>query len=250
MKAVERAHPVVLACDTSTTVGSVALVEGDRVTAELVLQSPGSTSRRLVGDIRDLLAARGLAPSDLDLLVASTGPGSFTGVRITLAAMKGLAFALDKPLVGVPSLDALARPLLGRGAAILAALDARRSEVYAAGYAPDGAPDGAPVVAPAALSPQAAAEALRDACPDLPILGVGEGILAYRDVLVGILGDRLQIVAAPEHSIRASVLVQIALERHLAPTDVAAIEPQYLRRSEAEVKKTLADAERLQAGPA
>ncbi len=246
MKAVERAHPVVLACDTSTTVGSVALVEGDRVTAELVLQSPGSTSRRLVGDVRDLLAARGLAPSDLDLLVASTGPGSFTGVRITLAAMKGLAFALDKPLVGVPSLDALARPLLGRGAAILAALDARRSEVYAAGYAPDGTP----VVAPAALSPQAAAEALRDACPDLPILGVGEGILAYRDVLVGILGDRLQIAAAPEHSIRASVLVQIALERHLAPTDVAAIEPQYLRRSEAEVKKTLADAERLQAGPA
>ena len=246
MKAVERAHPVVLACDTSTTVGSVALVEGDRVTAELVLQSPGSTSRRLVGDIRDLLAARGLAPSDLDLLVASTGPGSFTGVRITLAAMKGLAFALDKPLVGVPSLDALARPLLGRGAAILAALDARRSEVYAAGYAPDGTP----VVAPAALSPQAAAEALRVACPDLPILGVGEGILAYRDVLVGILGDRLQIAAAPEHSIRASVLVQIALERHLAPTDVAAIEPQYLRRSEAEVKKTLADAERLQAGPA
>ncbi len=246
MKAVERAHPVVLACDTSTTVGSVALVEGDRVTAELVLQSPGSTSRRLVGDVRDLLAARGLAPSDLDLLVASTGPGSFTGVRITLAAMKGLAFALDKPLVGVPSLDALARPLLGRGAAILAALDARRSEVYAAGYAPDGTP----VVAPAALSPQAAAEALRVACPDLPILGVGEGILAYRDVLVGILGDRLQIAAAPEHSIRASVLVQIALERHLAPTDVAAIEPQYLRRSEAEVKKTLADAERLQAGPA
>lgn len=240
MKAAERARPVVLACDTSTTVGSVALVEGDRVTAELVLQSPGSTSRRLVGDVRDLLAARGLAPSDLDLLVASVGPGSFTGVRITLAAMKGLAFALGKPLVGVPSLDALARPALGRGVAILAALDARRSEVYAAGYAPDGTP----VFAPAALAPQDAAEALRDAFPDLPILGVGEGVLAYRGVLTAILGSRLQIAAAPEHSIRASVLAQIAQERHLAPTDVAAIEPTYLRRSEAEVKLALADAER------
>ncbi len=240
MKAAERARPVVLACDTSTTVGSVALVEGDRVTAELVLQSPGSTSRRLVGDVRDLLAARGLAPSDLDLLVASVGPGSFTGVRITLAAMKGLAFALGKPLVGVPSLDALARPLLGRGVAILAALDARRSEVYAAGYGPDGTP----VFAPAALAAVDAAEALRNAFPDLPILAVGEGVLAYREILTDILGSRLQIAAAPEHSIRASVLVQIAQERHLAPTDVAAIEPTYLRRSEAEVKMALADAER------
>ena len=193
MRAVERAHPVALACDTSTTVGSVALVEGDRVTAELVLQSPGSTSRRLVGDVRDLLAARSLAPSDLDLLVASVGPGSFTGVRITLAALKGLAFALGKPLVGVLSLDALARPLLGRGAVVLAALDARRAELYAAGYAPDGTL----VLAPAALAPQAAAEALRDVHPDLPVLGVGEGVLAYRDMLESILGNRLQVAGAP-----------------------------------------------------
>ncbi len=231
MKVEPRAHPVVLGCDTSTTVGTVALVEGDRVTAELVLQTPGSTSRRLATDMRDILSARGLQPSDLDLLVASVGPGSFTGVRITLAAMKGLAFALGRPLVCVPSLDALARPLLGRGAVVLAALDARRSELYAAAFAPDGAP----LLEATAIAPRAAAEALRDACLGLPIVGVGEGVLAYRDALAGALGDRLQIAAAPDHAIRASVLIQVALERGLPPTPAADAEPLYLRRSEAEV---------------
>lgn len=232
MKAIERAHPVVLACDTSTTVQSIAVVEGDRVTAELVLQSPGTTSRRLLADVRDLLRARNLEPADLDLLVASLGPGSFTGVRITLAAMKGLAFALGKPLVGVPSLTALARPLFGRGVPTLVALDARRAEVYAAAFTSDGAP----ILAPAALSAREVAEALLAVVPaGMPILCAGEGVLAYREVLASILGDRIQVAAAPEHSIRASVLVQIAAEQGLAPTDAAAIEPLYLRRSEAEV---------------
>jgi len=231
MRAEPRAHPVVLGCDTSTTVGTVALVEGDRVTAELVLQTPGSTSRRLVTDIREILSVRGLQPSDLDLLVASVGPGSFTGVRITLAAMKGLAFALRKPLACVPSLDALARPLLGRGAVVLAALDARRSELYASAFGPDGVP----LLEAVAIAPRAAAEAIRDACPGLPVLGVGEGVLAYRDALRDVLGDRLQIAAAPDHAIRASVLIQVALEHGLPPTPAADAEPLYLRRSEAEV---------------
>ncbi len=234
MKPFERARPVALACDTSTTVETVALVEGDRVTAELSLMSPGTTSRRLAVDIRDLLASRNLAVSDIDLLVASIGPGSFTGVRITLATMKGLAFATGKPIVGVPSLDALARPLFGRGPAVLAALDARRAEVYAAAFASDGQP----IFAAAAMSPVEVATSLcRTLKDDDLIIGVGEGVLAYRNDLHAILGNRLHLAAAPEHSIRASFLVQIALERGLEPADPATIEPMYLRRSEAEVKR-------------
>jgi tRNA threonylcarbamoyladenosine biosynthesis protein TsaB len=229
-----RARPIALACDTSTTAGTVALVEGDRVTAELALQTPGSTSRRLLADMRDLLAARGLQPSDLDLLVTSVGPGSFTGVRITLAAMKGLAFALGKPLHAVPSLVALARPAFGRGEAVLAALDARRAEIYAAAWGPDGAV----LLAPCAADPRAAASALRDALPaGVRVRGVGEGVLAYREALAAVLGDRLVVGDAPEHGIRASVLVQAALESGEGPVDVAAVEPMYLRRSEAEVKR-------------
>lgn len=229
-----RARPVALACDTSTTVGTVALVEGDRVTAELTLQTPGSTSKRLLADVRDLLAARGLAPADLDLLVTSVGPGSFTGVRITLAALKGLAFALGKPLHAVTSLRALARPALGRGQVVLAALDARRAEVYAAAWGPDGAE----LLAPCAADPRAVAVALRGVLPDgLQVRGVGEGVLAYRDALAAELGDRLVVGDAPEHGIRASVLVQVALEDGRDPVDPAVVEPLYLRRSEAEVKR-------------
>lgn len=225
-----RPSPVVLACDTSTRVASLALMEGNDLTAESVILAPAGAnhSRRLVADIDAILARRELTPAHIDLLVSSLGPGSFTGVRIALATLRGLAFALDKPLVGVCSLDALAHPLLGRSECVLAALDARRKEVYAALYAPDGET----LIVPGAWNPERLAAEVTNRCPG-DVIGVGEGIGAYRDVFVTGLGDRFVAAEPSFNVIRASVMADMG---QVNPRE--GLEPLYCRRSEAEVKKS------------
>src|SRR6266699_7278496 len=98
----------VLALDTTTAAGSVALVEADRV----VDQRRGDPSRmhaqRLPGDLIALLRQQPLAASDVDLFAVASGPGSFTGLRIGIATMQGLALVGRRPLIGISALDALA----------------------------------------------------------------------------------------------------------------------------------------------
>ncbi len=220
-----------LACDTSTRLGSVALVESGWVTAEVVFE--GTTrdhhSRRVLEEVARLLDRRGLAARDVSLFVASLGPGAFTGVRTALATMKGLAWATGRPLAGVCSLLALAWPLFGRGLPVLAALDARRGEVYAALYGPDGSCLLEPRVGPA--------EAVARACLDQgEVLGVGEGVLVCRERFEAVLGARLPVAEAPFHAIRASVLAHLGARS--SPIPVAEAEPLYLRRPEAEVRRS------------
>ncbi len=202
------------------------------VTAETMVLSDGSHSRRILDDIDRMLGERALAPVDIDLLVSSVGPGSFTGVRITLAAFKGLAVALDRPLVGVTSLDALALPLCGRGKTVIAALDARKGEVYGALYADDGRV----LVAACTAGPEAFARQVAETVPEGVVLGAGEGVTAWRAAFESVLGDRLLAVAPFENHVRASVLATLGAARAGAPDDRAVLEPTYLRRPEAEIK--------------
>lgn len=228
----DRGRPVVLACDTSTKVGSIALLEGGVITAETMVLSDNSHSHRILDDVSRVLELRGMTPGDIDLLVSSIGPGSFTGVRITLSAFKGLAVSLGRPLVGVSSLRALAHPLCGRGSAVIAALDARRGEIYAALYGENGMELIAPTTAPpAAFVAQVAARV-----PDGPVLGAGEGVTAYHDRFLAVLRDRLRPVAPFENHVRAATLAVLGVARIATPDDPATLEPSYLRRSEAEIK--------------
>ncbi len=229
----DRARPVILACDTSTTVGSVALVEGGVVTGETLVKSLNSHSLRILKDIEALLATRGLSMDSIDAFVTAGGPGSFTGVRIAMSTMKGLAWTTKRPLIAIGSLDALARPLLGRDMPALVALDAKRQEVYAALFDHDGAI----LVPPAAMSPVTAAALAGEAAGDRRIICAGEGIEAF----AAVFSDRLQarmVRAAPwEDLIRASVLGVIGTSKFLEGdfADVQTVEPVYLRRSEAEI---------------
>lgn len=225
-------HPIVLACDTSTTSASIALLEGSALVAEWTLTPLETRSIRLLGDIEDVLKRRGLAVTDVDRFVCTLGPGSFTGVRVGMATLKGLAFATGREMVGVCSLDVLARPLLGRGEAVLAAFDARRKQVYAALYAPDGA----------VLVPPAVADSVQFAVrvaaewPTGGIRGAGDGVTACREPLAGVLGDRLRFAEPQEMCVRAGVLAAMGSGPDVAPVPVADIEPLYLKRSEAEEK--------------
>ena len=123
---------MILAIDTTSEFGSVALIDGDRVVEELPFDSPDGFGHVLYGHLEQLLARHGVSVGDVQCFAAASGPGSFTGVRVGLTAVKGLAEATGKPVVAVSNLRALA--WFGSASLRATVLDARRGEVYAAVY--------------------------------------------------------------------------------------------------------------------
>lgn len=125
----------VLAIDTTTLVGSLALVDGERTVEEVRLEAPEGLGQIVFDEIRALLERQGWSLSDIDLFAAASGPGSFTGVRVGLTVAKGLAEASGRPAAGVSNLKALAS--FGKSALRGPVIDARRGDVYAAVYDAD-----------------------------------------------------------------------------------------------------------------
>lgn len=125
----------ILALDTATTACTVAVADGDHILAELTLEVPRAHSTRLMPLIAQAIGDSGLAKADIDAIAVGVGPGSFTGLRIGLATAKGLAFALGKPCVGVPTLRAMAYGTSAQLGLVVPMLDARRGEVFTAIYA-------------------------------------------------------------------------------------------------------------------
>jgi tRNA threonylcarbamoyladenosine biosynthesis protein TsaB len=188
-----------LAFDTATSAATTALVRDGEVLGEAV-----SRAVRVLADADELLRASGVERSELTGIVVGTGPGSFTGMRLGLAAARGLALALDLPVAGVSTLDALAAGAPGA----VPVVDAGRREVFAL-------VDGEPVV----CAPQ---EIMGGVC-------VGDGALRYREVL-----ERRGAEVPPDdddrHLPRARFHVQLA--RDFGPAE--AVEPLYLRVPDAE----------------
>ncbi len=129
---------LILAIETATGCGSVSLTTGNinngTVLAEYTLQPDTTHSRRLLGSIEAMMAAAGTDWKDLDAVAVSQGPGSFTGLRIGMAAAKGIAMAAEVPLVGVHTLDGLAAQVTAIDMPVCCLLDARKQQVYAAFY--------------------------------------------------------------------------------------------------------------------
>jgi tRNA threonylcarbamoyladenosine biosynthesis protein TsaB len=128
--------PLILAADTTSEFGSLALARGNEIVEEIAVHAPDGFAHILYGEIAGLLARAGVAVGQVDCFAAASGPGSFTGVRVGLACVKGLAEATGKRAVGVSNLEVLAT--FGRSARRAVALDARRGEIYAALYDSDG----------------------------------------------------------------------------------------------------------------
>ena len=171
---------LILGLDTSTRAGSVAIVEAGRIRAELNLAGPLDHSERLLPSVDFLLGRLGLAPTDLDAVAVTRGPGSFTGVRVGLATAAGLARAAGIPAVGVPTLEALAHavPSPGPGRWICPCIDAGRREIYAAAF--EAGEGGLQPRLPATVEPPAA---WLERLPDLPATFVGDGAESYRELL-------------------------------------------------------------------
>ena len=123
---------MILSIDTTSEFASIALTEGERTIDEILLRSPDGFGHILFGHLEQLLSRRGVTVQQIDCFAAASGPGSFTGVRVGLTAVKGLAEATGKRVVAVSNLRAMA--FFGTGALRATVLDARRGEVYCALY--------------------------------------------------------------------------------------------------------------------
>lgn len=119
-----------LGLDTSTPIGSVALIDDDTIVAEHTLNIVQTHSARLMPAIDTVLKWGNITPDDLDGCAVGIGPGSFTGIRIGVATAKSLCYAVDKPIVGVSTLEAIAYNLRWTDGFVCPILDARRSEIY------------------------------------------------------------------------------------------------------------------------
>ena len=124
---------ICMGIDAAGRTAGVALTKDDQLLYECFVNGGLSHSETLMGLVDGAFKATGLAPTDLDLYGVCAGPGSFTGLRIGLATVKGLAFVNNTPCAGVSTLEALALPQQGEGT-VLCALDARRGEVYWAAF--------------------------------------------------------------------------------------------------------------------
>lgn len=128
----------ILAIDSSAVVGSAAICDNDKLIGMTTLNTGNTHSETLLLNVSELLSKAGLTPSDIDLFACSNGPGSFTGIRIGVSLIKGLAFGRGCCCVGVSTLEALAYNLFDRVGIICPVMDARRSQLYNALFLSDG----------------------------------------------------------------------------------------------------------------
>ncbi len=219
----------ILAVDTATPTCSVAIHDAAGVVCELTLGQGRTHSTQLLGLIQSALSAARLAAAEIEGFGVTIGPGSFTGLRIGLGVIKGLAFALGRPAVGISSLEALAHPWRGWPGVICPLLDARKGEVYfnhfvsnTDGYRAPGADAVGPVEA-----------ALADG-PD-PCLFVGDGARLYRERIIAALGERARFAGSGFDPIRGSSVAELARARLLRDprSDAALLVPRYVRRPDA-----------------
>ena len=221
----------ILAVDTATLAGGVALTEDERLIGEVTLELPRKHSERLIPSIAFLLEQHRLQPQDLDGLAVDIGPGSFTGLRVGLATMKGLAFSLHKPLVGINSLEVLAENAAFASGILAPVLDARKGQIFTALFR--GKAGGQPerVSEDWCLDPDELAGRISE-----PALLFGEGARVYREVLHKTLGERAVFAPTGYDPLRALHLARLAWPRLLAGEgqDPDALAPRYLRLSDAE----------------
>ena len=223
----------ILAIDTSTRVGSIAVVEGPLLKAQQILNISATHNQRLLPGIERILADTGWSLDDLDGFAVSIGPGSFTGLRIGLSIVKGFAWATGKPLAAVPTLDALAVNVSCVPHKICPILDARKGEVYTAVYrrGDEGIPQRLTsymVIKPAELV----------ALISETTVIVGDGLLSYGDYLKRELGNRLVLPSPHLNVIHASSVAWLGWHklRSGESEDVSSCTPLYVRPSEAELK--------------
>ena len=223
---------LILAFETSAKAGSVALMKEGKLLGESYNNTGLTHSQTLLKMAEDLLHSCGYAPQDVEAVAVAAGPGSFTGVRIGVAAAKGYAWGKEIPCCGVSTLEAMALSLGAWQGYVVGVMDARRSQVYTATFRADA---GAltRLTEDRAISLQALGEELKNLSQ--PVFLVGDGsILCYNTLKEQVNS----LVLPPEHRMHQRAAgVALAAEEKLSrgeACDGATLTPNYLRLSQAE----------------
>ncbi len=224
----------ILAIDTSSLVATVALINEENLLGEFTINHPRTHSQKLMPLVDSLLKSLDMTMKDIDLIAVARGPGSFTGVRIGVATVKGLAQPYDIPVLGISSLEGMANNLTYCSELICPIMDARRNQVYTGVYKWENkrlvkVTDEAP------LTIEELIDILKN--KEEKIIFLGDGLSKYKDDLIDKLGDRAIISPQYVAMQRASSIAQLALNKIKdgeKTENYFDITPTYLRKSEAE----------------
>jgi tRNA threonylcarbamoyladenosine biosynthesis protein TsaB len=239
---------LVAALDTTTRLGSVAIVADGRVLAALAGDGTRPHAARLPGDLIALLGEQRLTVSDVDVFAVATGPGSFTGLRIGLAAIQGLAFASGKPVVGVSAFEALAAAVVedrpdSADDALAIWLDAQRGEVFTAvlrAVGPrnaGGVPEFEYLDDPSVAMPSAVLERWMNSAWWESSMWAGDGVLKYRDIVSNGLVPAARVIDPTP--LLAPAIGRLAQQRASAGMALPphTVRPLYVRRSDVELAR-------------
>jgi tRNA threonylcarbamoyladenosine biosynthesis protein TsaB len=221
----------ILGIETSTMTGSVAIITEDRLIAEYTLNTKMTHTERLVSAIDHIVKSASLRIQDIDGIAVSLGPGSFTGLRIGVTTAKSLAYGIQKPIVAIPSLDALASQYLFTDLLICPILDARKQEVYTAFYRNTGA-----LVERISeyfvITPEHILQEIAE-----PVLFLGDGVFPYRQDIEITLRQYAYFADAAHLLPRGSLIAKLGRDRLIAGEydDCFALTPLYIRKSDAEI---------------
>lgn len=225
-----------LAIDTSTAMAGIAVMDESGLQAEYLLRDKKTHSHKLVPMLDKLLKSLELSPSDIDVYAAVTGPGSFTGLRIGVTTIKSIAYAANKPTVGIPSLDALANAVPTQEDAIVCPImDARNNHVYTALYKyRNGLMEN--ISGYMGVHVSELVRHIEENHGNVHIFFTGDGVALHRDFLKIELNDRCTFM--PDFSLQqmAASAAQLALFKALRGETIGCMEltPFYLRPSQAE----------------
>lgn len=222
----------ILAVDTSGPVAGVAVLRDGEVAYEGAAVNRLTHSVNLMPMIEEALGRAGLDVSDVDLYASVTGPGSFTGVRIGVSAVKGMAHGAGKPCVGVDALEALAMGVSMNDMLLCPIQDARAGQVYGAAFLLGTPPvrvlDNMAEKLPAFIEKALAAAGGR------PLCFLGDGVKTYQKAIEDILGDRAVFAPAHMRYLRPASVALLADLRKDEAVDYLTLMPVYLRAPQAE----------------
>jgi tRNA threonylcarbamoyladenosine biosynthesis protein TsaB len=223
----------VLGLDTATSCGSVGLIDDGRIISEYLLDIPVTHSERILGAVELVLREARCTIEDLDGWAISLGPGSFTGLRIGVSTVKGLAFATQKPVAGVSTLDVLASQTSPTPFLICPILDARKGEVYTAFYRYEEGISLKRQSAYQATGPEGLVKRIAE-----KTLFIGDGVKTYGDYLREALPSFAVFPPLSLNVPHGSVVARLGLEllRKGEILDLPTFAPLYVRPSEAEIK--------------
>lgn len=219
----------ILAVDTSSNVASAAIVDDNKLVCECVLNNKLTHSQTLLPMIDEIFKKSELTPQDIDVFAVSSGPGSFTGLRIGVTTIKGLAHATDKPVCGVNTLEALAYNLPFCPHIIAPIMDARREQVYNAFYKWE---NGVlkEVTGPRAISLE---ECLNELLKlDEKVVFLGDGVAVFRDKIKDALKEKAFFAPQLACTGRAACVAEAAKNKETI--NYGELAPAYLRKSQAE----------------